>query len=238
MTSDVVFVQSGELIAMRLFDIAFAIDLVHAQRLWTLHLGNTGSRSRLTTAPAKAVAFGVPPLLLSLDSATIEIDGVASTAHVSARLYDFGVVALALRVPVRAVPWDTFATQFNALDRSVGEASSSTLWADLLAKLRDVLSPAFDRPTDAVVQEDYLLGTVKAFEPPLDGASLIERVDMVGLLSGESRPLSVGAQRELLQRSFSYFADDLVVLTWDRAFIYEPRGDSDVADVKIGRAHV
>ena len=46
-----------------------------------------------------------------------------------------------------------------------------------------------------------------------------------------SRPLSDGARADLLRQRFSYYTDDLVVLTWDRAFIYEPRGDSDVADV-------
>ena len=215
MTAPPISVQSGELAAMRLFDIAFAIDLVHAQRLWTIHIGNAGSRSRLNTAPAKAVAFGVPPLLLALEPVTIEIDGVEATAHVSVRLYDFGVVALALRVPVCGLPWDAFARRFNALDRSVGEASSSSIWAEALEKVRAVIAPALDRPTEAVVQEDYLLGTVKTLEPALDGATLSECVDMVGLLSGESRPLSAGAQRDLLQRTFSYFADDLVVLTWD-----------------------
>ena len=39
------------------------------------------------------------------------------------------------------------------------------------------------------------------------------------------------AQQDLLRQRFSYYTDDLVVLTWDRAFIYEPRGDSDVMDV-------
>ena len=34
-----------------------------------------------------------------------------------------------------------------------------------------------------------------------------------------------------MRQRFSYYTDDLVVLTWDRAFIYEPRGDSDVMDV-------
>jgi hypothetical protein len=34
-----------------------------------------------------------------------------------------------------------------------------------------------------------------------------------------------------LRQRFSWYEDDLVVLTWDRAFIYEPRGDSDVMDV-------
>jgi len=43
--------------------------------------------------------------------------------------------------------------------------------------------------------------------------------------------LSDGARQDLLRQRFSYYTDDLVVLTWDRAFIYEPRGDSDVVDV-------
>jgi hypothetical protein len=63
-------------------------------------------------------------------------------------------------------------------------------------------------------------------------ASAIEpRVDLVPLLSGEHLPLSAQARAEILKRRFSYYADDLVVLTWDRAFICEPRGDTDVADV-------
>src|SRR6202034_4857532 len=60
---------------------------------------------------------------------------------------------------------------------------------------------------------------------------LQRRVDLVPLLSGERRPLSAAARQDLLRQRFSYYTDDLVVLTWDRAFIYEPRGDSDVMDV-------
>jgi hypothetical protein len=43
--------------------------------------------------------------------------------------------------------------------------------------------------------------------------------------------LAEGSRADLLARRFSYYTDDLVVLTWDRAFIYEPRLDTDVADV-------
>ena len=70
-----------------------------------------------------------------------------------------------------------------------------------------------------------------AFETRFTAAELLQRVDLVPLLSGEQRTLSDGARADLMRQRFSYYADDLVVLTWDRAFIYEPRGDSDVADV-------
>ena len=43
--------------------------------------------------------------------------------------------------------------------------------------------------------------------------------------------MSEGARRDLLRQRFSYHPDDLAVITWDRAFIYEPRRETDVADV-------
>ena len=72
---------------------------------------------------------------------------------------------------------------------------------------------------------------MQSFDQPLSAAALLQRVDLVPLLSGEHRALSDGARQDLLRQRFSYYTDDLVVLTWDRAFIYEPRGDSDVMDV-------
>src|SRR5271169_3124193 len=58
-----------------------------------------------------------------------------------------------------------------------------------------------------------------------------EELDLVPLLSGERRPLSAAARQDLLRHCFSYYTDDMVVLTWDRAFMFEPRPDSDVIDV-------
>src|SRR5262252_192353 len=193
MTTRDVIVRSGEIVAQRLFDIAYAIDLPRAERLWAEHLGGIGSRTRLAKAPAKAVAFGVPPLLLVIEPQTIEIESGTVTVQASARLYDFGVIALAVRVPVKDVPWTAFSEAFNRIDRAVGVDSPSQLWSDLLAHVRAIVGPAFERPSDALPQEDYLLGIVHTIEPAMDAATLRQSVDLVGLLSGETRPLSDGA---------------------------------------------
>lgn len=227
-----VTIRSGELVALRLFDIAYAIDLAAAQAAWLSHAGGVGRRGRLTTAPPKALAFGVPPLDLPLEPMALMLDGVAMSARVSVRLYDFGVAAFALRVTASDTAWPDFVARFNALDRAVGPAASDAMWVALRDQLCAAVAPALDRPaSDASLQEDYLLGIVHALDQPLDADALRLRVDLAALLSGETRTLSDGARRELLAHSYSYFADDLVLLTWDRAFIYEPRGDSDVADV-------
>jgi hypothetical protein len=224
-------VRSGELTALRLFDIAYTIDLAQAESLWASREGGKVSRTQLTSTPPKAVTFGVAPLQLSLGSTTLTLGDREATTELSVRLYDFGVAALAARIAVADLSWDEYVADFDALDRAVGPASI-TFWTQLLDRVRDVIRPALDRPAvDASLEEDYLIGTVHDFSEPLDASELRDRVDLAALLSGEKRPLSNASNRELLSRSFSYYADDMVILTWDRAFIYEPRRDSDVADV-------
>ena len=175
------------------------------------------------------MTFGVPPVALALEPVTLELEGKAVAAAATVRVYDFGAVTIALRIPVADVPWADFVRQLNAADRSV-EAAGDT-WDRLLRQVRDMLGAALVRPEATRIQEDYLMGVVHAFDRTLTAAALQDSVDLVPLLSGEQRPLSDGARQDLLRQRFSYYTDDLVVLTWDRAFIYEPRGDSDVMDV-------
>lgn len=224
-------VRSGHVTALRLYDVAYAIDLGRVEAIWARHAGTASSRSRLSATPAKAVTFGVPPVALPLDAIPLQLGPLAAVAAVTARIYDFGVVALALRVPAVDLSWPDYTALLNAVDAHVGDGGDGRLWDGLLARVRTLLSEALERPTNSAIEEDYLIGTVHAFSETLTAAALRDRVDLAPLLSGEQRALSDAARRDLLRQSFSYYADDLVVLTWDRAFIYEPRGDSDVADV-------
>lgn len=217
--------------ALRLFDLAYAIDLGRAEALWTNHAAGRAARSRLSATPPKAMAFGVPPLAIALDPVTLTLDGETLQVAVTARLFEFGAMTLALRVPAAELEWDAYAARLNAVDQAVGTASGSVLWDRLIAGLRRVLEAALERPSPSALTEDYLIGVVHAFDAQPTGADLLGRIDLVGLLSGERRRLSEAARADLLRSRFSYYEDDLVVLTWDRAFLYEPRGDTDVIDV-------
>ena len=127
MSTPAMTVRSGELVALRLFDIAYAIDLPRAEAAWLAHVGGASSRSRLANAPPKAIAFDVPPLQLLLDPIELTLEGVAVKAQVSVRLYDFGVAALAVRVAVTDAGWPAFVAQFNALDRDAGAVLAGRL---------------------------------------------------------------------------------------------------------------
>jgi hypothetical protein len=221
-------VASGAIVALRLFDVAYAIDLGRAEALLAGQ-ARSARRLRLSTTPPKAMAFGVPPVALEIEPAMLTVEGRDLAAAATVRLYDFGAVTVALHIAVQDIRWPDFVRLLNAADYSVEGAADT--WDRLLRQVRDMLGEAFVRPEATKVQEEYLIGVVHAFDRPLTAAALLDSVDLVPLLSGDQRPLSDGARQDLLRQRFSYYTDDLVVLTWDRAFIYEPRADSDVMDV-------
>lgn len=231
-------ITSGHILALRVYDVAWSIDLAAAERLWAAHAFGPAARAQLSATSPKAVAFGVPPLALGIGAVVLPLPGGPVQAQATARLYDFGVVSLSLRVEADGLDMQGFARLMNDIQAVVGPGAQTGAspgagrhWKLLLEQLRGVLGAALIRPSTAVVEEDYLLGVVHAFDARPTAKELLETVDFVPLLSGEYRPLSEGARADLLRQRFSYYEDDLAILTWDRAFIYEPRGDSDVDDV-------
>lgn len=224
-------VTTGHILALRLFDVAYSIDLAGAERLWTAHALGPAARARLSATAPKAVRFGVAPLSLELGEVELSLTGQTVRAAATARLYDFGVVAFALKATADGRDMTAFSRLMNDVQDAIGPGTATETWAALMQRLRGVVGAAWHKPNPAIVEEDYLLGVVHAFDSKPKAGELLEQVDFVPLLSGEYRPLSEAARGDLLRQCHSYYEDDLVILTWDRAFIYEPRGDSDVDDV-------
>jgi hypothetical protein len=231
MTQSELRVRSGQVTVLRLFNIADEIDLKRAEELWARGAQGASTRSRLAGTPSKAVSFGVPPLALELRPITLDVAGAHLAATAGVRLYDFGVAVLALHLPAHDLAWSDYVRLVNHANQAVGATADAAVWTMLLAQLRALLSDALIRPNVTPLQEDYLIAFVDGFDEPMSADALQARVDLVPLLSGEERALSEGSRRDLLKQRFSYYPDDLVAMTWDRAFIYEPRRETDVADV-------
>ena len=226
-------VRAGAVVALRLFDVAYAIDLARARKpLWAAQ-ARASSRLRLTATPPKAMAFGVPPLALELDPVHARLRRAGRARPASPRGFMISAPSpLPCASPVADLRWADFVQRLNEVDRTLGGSTTTDLWTRLLAQVRSPLAAALER-AGRIHRRGRLPGRrwsrhsiSRCPQPPCR-----QRVDLVPLLSGEQRALSDGARQDLLRQRFSYYTDDLVVLTWDRAFIYEPRGDFDVMDV-------
>lgn len=227
-------VEAGAVVVLRLYDVAFAIDLARLEPL--MPAGAQVERPPLARAEPKAIAFGTPPARLRLGSASLPLEnGGSAEAEAWARVYDFGVVAIALRFAVRDEAWADYVALTRSLDRAAAAPTAAPLWTSLLERVRRSVAPAAERLSTSDLEEDYLLSVVNRWDRPVDAESVLREVDVAALLAEEPaeapRGLSPQTRQELLRNRFSYYADDLAVLTWDHAFLVEPAEETDVAQV-------
>jgi hypothetical protein len=210
-------------IAYRLYDIGYEIDLDRASALFA---PDASTRERPARNEAQALQIVNPPLFVSLGIESLTIGGSTHRADVSARLFDFGTCSLQLRIEAAApLSWEDFTTFGNAVDASPEVPS---IFTRHLEALRARVAPAVERPNLASVVEDYVVFRLTKLTDAAGktmGTNVLTDDHVVPLLLRERRELSVDARRELLPHRFSYYADDLTILTWDNALVVEPRGD-------------
>jgi len=210
-------------IAYRLYDVGYEIDLDRASALFA---PDAASRERPARNEAQALQIVNPPLFVSLGTERLTIGGGTHRADVSARLFDFGTCSLQLRIEAAApLSWEEFTTFGNAVDAS---PQLPSIFTRHLEALRARVAPAVERPNLASVVEDYVVFRLTKLTDVAGktmGTNVLTDDHVVPLLLRERRELSADARRELLPHRFSYYADDLTILTWDNALVVEPRGD-------------
>jgi hypothetical protein len=219
----------GTAIVYRLYDVGYEIRL---DRALDLLAASAPARVRPVRGEAQALQIANPPLTVILGHERVALAGFGAPvdAEVSARIFDFGVVSLRVRVDAPPdVPWAEFVRFGNAVDV---RTDLTTLFAHHLRLLTERIRSAVERPILAAQTEDYVVFRVNALRDSTGAAAdptCLDDTAVVPLLLAESRPLSADARRELLPHRFSYYADDLAILTWDNALVVEPRAaDADV----------
>ncbi len=209
----------------RLYDIGWQIDL---ERALELLRASAPERVRPIRGEAAALQIPNPPVTVALGNEQLVLDGRPVDVDISARIFEFGVASLRLRVPVPdGLSWDAFTAFGRALH---GNPAVPALLEEHLRLLSSRIASAILRPELAPVREDYIVFRLHALTTA-DGAAVepaaLLDTEVVPLLLDESRPLSPQARADLLPHRFSYYADDLAILTWDNALVLEPRRDDD-----------
>jgi hypothetical protein len=209
----------GEAIVYRTVDVGYEVDLGRAAEL----LASQGvERPRPTRGEAQAIRIANPPVMVGLGSERIEIAGEPQTIEIAARVFDFGAISLSARLkPAAPLRWNAFV----ALSRAVGACSWTPLFDRARERLLAQIAPAIERPADAMIAEDYVVFRIGRLEDERERRvtpDVLADEDIAWLLVDESRPLSAWARREILSPRFSYFEDDLAVLTWNAALVVEP----------------
>jgi hypothetical protein len=217
----------GAAAVYRLYDVAYSIDLERAAML----LAPSGPERTLPArTEAQALQIANPPVAISLGAREITVNGVRLPAQLSARVFDFGVCSIQLEVAAApGATWEAFLDFAHAVERA---PELPALMAGERDALRQRLAPASERASLGPVSEEYVVFRLSALRDTrgtLTPSDALTDDRLAHLLLGEQRALASSARSGLLSHRFSYYADDLVVLTWDNALVAEPQAsDRDV----------
>jgi len=222
-------VHEGKIMVYRLYDVAYEIDLDAAERI--VEQEYPISRLRMQRLRPEAVRFVNPPLTLPMPPFGVDTGGwFWETAQCVVRLFDFGVVSVRLELPV---PRDTPMADLEEMVRRIVDEPPDILCRDVARQAVERIGPALDRPLAEWEEEDYLVVYVRSFQgdAPLGVNLLQSEYDFTALLMAEDFPLSDQVRRDVMRHAYAYSNEDLVVLTWETAFVYETDGTMDIPDL-------
>jgi hypothetical protein len=206
-------IRTGQIVALYLFDVAEATDLAAAAALVS---ASTRARLELKAQTPSYFQYQEPPLIF--DGSAVEL-ATLDGFRVNVKIFDYGVVSLRLSKPF-AGPWRDLSRVAQSL------VENETLERQTEEMCRTVarrLAPALKEPRQNFLSEDYLVFAIHELDRPHTSDDLVAAHGNViaGLLRGESQELSRQEREEVLSHRLSYLADDLVIPTWNAAFVYD-----------------
>ncbi|MCX6767812.1 MAG: hypothetical protein NTY90_03745 [Candidatus Micrarchaeota archaeon] len=221
-------IRNGIICIYHSFDVGKEIHLGKVEKL----LGAVPKTSPLVLKKItpRYVQYRQPPLLVSLGSTRIKIGEKVFDAKTVAKIYDFGVITVVNRMP------------FSGDLRGLRE-TSALIWSELPAieksaaavveRIKQEISGFVMNPAEETFSEDYVVYQVNRFDRPAGAEELVRKYagEITSILASEPRGLSTQEVKETFKKSISYSGEDLLVTSWNAAFVYDTEECYDTLDV-------
>ncbi|PYV44409.1 MAG: hypothetical protein DMG06_06555 [Acidobacteria bacterium] len=216
----------GQVVALFAFDVGFEVSLDRLGGLFTALPAPRLTQKKQTPA---YLQYARPPRVVSLG---LTDPLLATPGSVQAMVFDFGAASIAYRWPL-ATPGEQ--PHLQDLPRLSQELYSLNLEIQARTHVQHVMEtirPAIVRPELSALVEDYYLFIIEEFDQPWRAEDLLaqHRSTLAQVLRFETQPLSREQQEEALAQRIAYFQNDLALIDWNAAIIYD-RDYWDAANV-------
>ncbi len=211
----------GSVLVLLQFDVAEAIRL---DRLQDLIRARTMPQPNLKHPAPGYVRYQRPPVVEPLETLVLE-SGERLQGEI--KYYDYGVVSLVYQLP--------FTDGWSKLIR----LASRWVWdVDFAGKATEIVKRSLERAASALVKpykewlsEDYLIFHAQEISGSPTVTELIQQqgARIAQVVRGDTGQLADGEINEVLQSRISYYANDLAVIGWNAAFLYDSATGAETA---------
>jgi hypothetical protein len=138
---------------------------------------------------------------------------------VEIKYYDYGVLSVVFELPFSG-DWDKLV---HLSSRWVWDTDFTSFAQKIVKQKIDRARPALVKLYESWLHEDYFVFHVRDIAGNPSAAELLSthggRISQI--VRGEHIPLSDGEQQEIMQSKISYYPNDLAVISWNGAFLYD-----------------
>ena len=212
---------SGSVLVLIQFDVCEEIQLDRLRE--TLGIRTQEQISFKHQAPGY-VRYQRPPVVEPIEPLVLE-SGEKLRGEI--KYYDYGVLSVVFELPFSG-DWDTLVKLGS---RWVWDVDFERHASRIARKCLEQAAPALVKPYQHWLSEDYFIFHVREVAGAPSAAELVETqgARIAQIVRGENAVLSDGERHEALQAKISYYPNDLTVIGWNGAFIYDTAAGAETA---------
>jgi len=214
-------VLHGSVLVLIQFDVCEEIRLDQLQQIFG---ARTVQHPTLKHQAPGYVRYERPPVVEPIEPLVLEtgerLDG-------QIKYYDYGVVSVVLELPFSG-DWDTLIRMGS---RWVWDVDFSAHASRIARQKLERAAPALVKPYREWLSEDYFIFHVRemAGSPSAEELCKTQGAHIAQIVRGETAQLSEGEHHEILQSRISYYPNDLAVIGWNAAFLYDTEAGAETA---------
>ena len=205
----------GSAVGLFLFDICEEMRLDELRSI----LGARRLGEGLKHAAAEQLFFERPPVV---EDAQL---GGHPDSQVRIKYYDYGVVSVLFEFPFAGEWSDLIALSCRWISETDLQSRAEAIIKEKFQRMR----PALIKPYETWLSEDYFIFFMREISGNPSAAQLLTSCgqQIAQVVRGENSILSDGERSEVLQSAMSYYPNDVAVLGWNAAFVYDSLSGSE-----------
>jgi len=211
----------GSVLVLIQFDVCEEIRLDHLRQIFG---ARTIEHPSLKHPAPGYVRYQRPPVVEPIEALVLE-SGERLEGQI--KYYDYGVLSVVFELPFSG-DWDTMVRLGSRWVSDVDFAGHASRIAH--QKLQRA-APALVKPYTDWLSEDYFIFHVREIAGSPSATDLVAShgARIAQIVRGETAQLSEGEQNEILQSRISYYPNDLAVIGWNAAFLYDSASGAETA---------
>jgi len=211
----------GSILVLIQFDVCEEIRLDQLRQIFG---ARTVAQPSLKHPAPGYVRYQRPPVVEPIDALVLE-SGERLEGQI--KYYDYGVVSVVFELPFSG-DWDKL---IRLGSRWVWDVDFAGHASRLARQKLQYAAPALVKPYKDWLSEDYFIFHLREITglPSAIDLYQIYGARIAQLVRGENAPLADDERNEILKSRISYYPNDLAVIGWNAAFLYDSPAGAETA---------